>query len=193
LWLGFLFFALVPAYNAVTGIAPGITFDWFIGAAAAALAFRRPDLLARLAGNRPLLGLVLLVVTVAIAVRIADAFLFRVAELYRGGFRFYDLVTILLIFAAVACVFLLVAEARLPRWLIASAAFLASYSYSLYLVHLTMLVAFEVLRWETGNPWWDFALYLLAPNAVALLLYVAFERHYKTLQIWARARFSFPW
>jgi peptidoglycan/LPS O-acetylase OafA/YrhL len=189
LWAGLMFFALVPAYNAVTGVAPGISFDWLLGAAAAAVAFHRPALLARLAKNRPVLAAVLALVLLAIAVRIADAFLFRGAN--ATGFRFYDLITTVLGFSAIACVYLLVEKTRLPAWLVTAAAFLASYSYSLYLVHLTMLIAFELLQWETGNGWWDFAFYMLAPNAVALLLYLAFERHYKAVQHWARGRFSF--
>ena len=191
LWAGLLFFSFVPAYNAVTGIAPGITFDWFFGAAAAITVYYKSDTIARLKERKLLLVLVLSIVLVSIVVRVVDAFMFRGAA--ETGFRFYDLITTMLLLVAFSCVYLMIEDMHFPARLVKVGSILASYSYSLYLVHLTVLIAFEVLEWKSGNRLFDFALYLLVPNAIGLLWFVVFEQHYKSLQRWTRRRFSFPW
>jgi peptidoglycan/LPS O-acetylase OafA/YrhL len=73
----------------------------------------------------------------------------------------------------------------LPRSIRVACTFLASYSYSLYLVHNTVLIVMlhslsSVLGWAT------LPLALVLSHLIAFALYVLFERHYRQVGIWLK-------
>ena len=73
----------------------------------------------------------------------------------------------------------------LPRRLRQACTFLASYSYSLYLVHNTVLVVVrQCLARALGGAALPVA--LVGSHAFALLLYLLFERHYRQAGAWLK-------
>jgi len=76
---------------------------------------------------------------------------------------------------------------ELPRALRKGCAFLASYSYSLYLVHNTVLV---VVRhsWSERLGGMAMPVAILAAHAVAFAMYMLFEQHYRQFGSWLKRR-----
>jgi peptidoglycan/LPS O-acetylase OafA/YrhL len=73
----------------------------------------------------------------------------------------------------------------LPRSLRDACTFLASYSYSLYLVHNTVLVVVQhSLARAIGSA--AFGLALVAAHLVAFAMYLLFERHYRQVATWLK-------
>jgi peptidoglycan/LPS O-acetylase OafA/YrhL len=67
--------------------------------------------------------------------------------------------------------------------------FLASYSYSLYLIHNTVLIiVLEHVRTESA--WAHVAIAVIAAHVCAYLLYIMFERHYRVVGRWLRPKFE---
>ena len=84
---------------------------------------------------------------------------------------------------------LLMCVRRAPTVLRGSVNFLASYSYSLYLIHNTVLIlVLEQVR--TENAWTHVAIAVIAAHSCAYLLYLAFERHYRVVGRWLRPKFE---
>jgi peptidoglycan/LPS O-acetylase OafA/YrhL len=76
-----------------------------------------------------------------------------------------------------------------PALLRGSVNFLASYSYSLYLIHNTALIlVLEHIR--TQSAWTRVAIAVIAAHSCAYLLYLAFERHYRIVGRWLRPKFE---
>jgi peptidoglycan/LPS O-acetylase OafA/YrhL len=67
--------------------------------------------------------------------------------------------------------------------------FLASYSYSLYLIHNTVLIV-VLENMTTARAWEHVALAVIAAHGCSYLLYVAFERHYRIVGRWLRPKFE---
>jgi peptidoglycan/LPS O-acetylase OafA/YrhL len=106
------------------------------------------------------------------------------------GFQPYDLQT-----AALLAIVLFGILARLMAVESAApagqrvASFLASYSYSLYLVHNTaLIIVLEHL--DTASGWVRVMAGVVLAHCCAYLLYLAFERHYRTVGRWLRPRFE---
>jgi len=84
---------------------------------------------------------------------------------------------------------LLMCVRRAPAVLRGSVNFLASYSYSLYLIHNTaLIIVLEQVR--TENAWTHVAIAVIAAHSCAYLLYLAFERHYRIVGRWLRPKFE---
>jgi len=84
---------------------------------------------------------------------------------------------------------LLMCVQRVPAMLRGSVNFLASYSYSLYLIHNTaLIIVLENIRTESA--WPRVAIAVIAAHACAYLLYVTFERHYRVVGRWLRPKFE---
>jgi peptidoglycan/LPS O-acetylase OafA/YrhL len=84
---------------------------------------------------------------------------------------------------------LLMCVQRAPAVLRGSVNFLASYSYSLYLIHNTVLIiVLEHIR--TENAWTHVAIAVIAAHGCAYLLYLTFERHYRVVGRWLRPKFE---
>jgi peptidoglycan/LPS O-acetylase OafA/YrhL len=110
------------------------------------------------------------------------------------GFAPYDFQTAtLMAMVMFGLLGLLMCVQRAPAMLRGSVNFLASYSYSLYLIHNTMLIVVleHVPTQITGeNAWTHVAIAVIAAHSCAYLLYLAFERHYRTVGRWLRPRFE---
>jgi peptidoglycan/LPS O-acetylase OafA/YrhL len=84
---------------------------------------------------------------------------------------------------------LLMCVQRVPAVLRGSVNFLASYSYSLYLIHNTVLIiVLEHVR--TESKWVHVAIAVIAAHGCAYLLYLTFERHYRVVGRWLRPKFE---
>lgn len=106
------------------------------------------------------------------------------------GFHPYDFQTAtlmaLVMFGLLA---LLMCVKGVPRVVRGSVNFLASYSYSLYLVHNTVLIiVLENVR--TQSAWTHVAIAVIAAHVCSYLLYVTFERHYRIVGRWLRPKFE---
>jgi len=78
---------------------------------------------------------------------------------------------------------------RIPTRLRGTVNFLASYSYSLYLVHNTVLIV-VLEHVSTENPWTRVAIAVIAAHVCSYLCYLAFERHYRVVGRWLRPKFE---
>jgi peptidoglycan/LPS O-acetylase OafA/YrhL len=106
------------------------------------------------------------------------------------GFDPYDLQTAFLMVVMFFAIFLRLNQAaaawRMPA---ALAKFFASYSYSLYLVHNTVLVI--VFENTAGLPKaLSIAIGVVLAHAAALLIYHAFEKHHRTVGRYLRPIFT---
>jgi peptidoglycan/LPS O-acetylase OafA/YrhL len=84
---------------------------------------------------------------------------------------------------------LLMCVQRVPAVLRGSVNFLASYSYSLYLIHNTVLII-VLERVHIQSAWARVAIAVIAAHGCAYLLYLAFERHYRVVGRWLRPKFE---
>ncbi|MET0533816.1 MAG: acyltransferase [Steroidobacter sp.] len=106
------------------------------------------------------------------------------------GFSPYDFQTATLIAMVMFGVLaLLMCVRRTPAFLRRSVNFLASYSYSLYLIHNTALIV-VLEHVHTGSAWAHVAIAVAAAHVSAYLLYLAFERHYRIVGRWLRPKFE---
>ena len=168
----------VVIWNAAAGGGNGLTLVWLIGAAAGyvwSTAWCR---------SRHLVQIGSVVVVAALI-----CLLGRGAKL---GWNFQDIGFIafeaLLILGAVS---LVEGMSDLPRLLRGACTFLASYSYSLYLVHNTVLVVVrQTLYDRLGAAALPVALILA--HAAAYALYLGFERHYRQVGRWLKRRLPAP-
>lgn len=179
-WLVLLTAVSVPVviWNAADGPGKSLTLIWLLGAAAGFLAqvmgresvaSRAPSLGWWIAGGGAL----------ALAMRV-----------FKLGFDPYDLQTAFLLVTVFLGLFLRLNRARsAPRPVARTAAFFASYSYSLYLVHNTILVI--VFENAAGLPKaLAVALGVALAHACALLLHHGFEKHHRRVGSWLRPRFT---
>lgn len=115
------------------------------------------------------------------------AFVLAVCRLYLVKLTFFDAPFALLLALGVFCLLQAAVHERWASTLLALSApmgrALASFSYTLYLTHLTIVTALRA-HIEAGTT--GFLLSLIAANATAVLLYWAFERHYKTVAAFFR-------
>ena len=168
----------VVVWNAAAGGGKSLTLIWIVGAVAGWMLARW-----RAAGRSATARWPLWVVAfgaLALAGRVRKA----------GGFDPYDLQTAVLVALVVfgGLAWLMTATTVRPA-VAAACRFFASYSYSLYLIHNTVLV----LVWEHTREaprWVSIGLGVLAAHVVAYGLYLAFERHYRQVAAWLRPRFE---
>lgn len=179
-WLGLLLVTVaapVIVWNAAAGGGKSLTLIWLLGAIAGYLfhLWRANGY----ANIRSIATVVTIFGTVALIGRAGKV-----------GFQPYDFQTAtlmaLVIFGLLA---LLMCVKSVPGVLRASVNFLASYSYSLYLIHNTVLIlVLEHVR--TDSPWTHVAIAVIAAHGCAYLLYVTFERHYRIVGRWLRPKFE---
>lgn len=108
----------------------------------------------------------------------------------RAGFHPYDLQTAALIAVLLFGVLarLLCIEGVSPP-LQRMAGLLASYSYSLYLLHNTALIV-VLETYPNESTWVRIAAAVLFAHACAYVLYVSCERHYRSVARWLRPKFE---
>lgn len=164
-------------WNAAAGGGKSLTLIWLLGAVAGCA-------LARLSanGSRRTGWLSFWLVAFGSAARIGRA--------GKVGFDAYDLQTAALIALLMFGVLAGLLNVRsVPPIVERGCRFFASYSYSLYLIHNTVLVVVWELTRDSPR-WLSILLGLLLSHVVAYLLYVAFERHYRHVARWLRPRFE---
>ena len=128
-----------------------------------------------------------------LAVVCAFAATFALLRLLRNGFQVYDPTVVLGISVAlIGGSFVLrppgVTQSRLGRWLL----FQSDYSYSLYLVHFSVLIYLAEYLPRTLGPIASIVVGLLLANLVAACFWFLFERHYLAVRQWALRAFPGP-
>lgn len=175
---------IVPLYNAMGGVGQCLSFVWAIGAAAAWI----QDRLMRRGGPQALpgrrgwawaLGGLVLLSALLLAGRalVTDT-------------RVYDLQFALFTAGILFGLFFLlgVVPVAVPRLVSRTIDRIADYSYSLYLIHYTVLIWFAVHRPSAGH--YDvgtFVEILVIANGAAWIFWFLFERHYHRLATWAKS------
>ncbi|QEE43652.1 acyltransferase (plasmid) [Rhizobium sp. WL3] len=140
----------IAAFNATVG---SLTFLWAAGALAAFVWGRLP----------PAPWAVLCAICSALCI-----YRYKIAP-----DEFYDVRLGLLLAVTFFTGLLAVQNVTWPRWVAVTSAAVASYSYSLYLIHYTVMVAIP------GEGLIRVALVYLASNVIAVVLYWLFERHHR--------------
>lgn len=179
-WLGALLLAValpVVIWNAAAGGGRSLTLIWLLGAVAGYLFH-----VWRANGYTNIRAIGTVVALFGIVALIG-----RTGKI---GFQPYDFQTAtlmaLVMFGVLA---LLMCVRGVPGILRGSVNFLASYSYSLYLIHNTVLII-VLEHVHTEDSWAHVALAVVAAHGCSYLLYVAFERHYRVVGRWLRPIFE---
>lgn len=179
-WLGGVLVAIalpVFIWNAAAGGGKSLSLIWLLGAIAGYLFHMwRANGYANI---RSIASMVTVFATIALIGRAGKI-----------GFHPYDFQTAtlmaMIMFGVLA---LLMCVKSTPAVLRQSVNFLASYSYSLYLIHNTVLIlVLEHVR--TENTWIHVAIAVVAAHCCSYLLYVTFERHYRIVGRWLRPKFE---
>lgn len=178
--LGFALAAValpVMAWNAAAGGGKSLSLIWLLGAIAGYLFH-----LWRANGYANIRS-----VATAVAALGTVALIGRAGKI---GFHPFDFQTAtlmaMIMFGVLA---LMMCIERTPAAVRGSVNFLASYSYSLYLIHNTVLIlVLENIR--TQSAWAHVAIAVAAAHSCAYLLYMAFERHYRIVGRWLRPKFE---
>ena len=164
----------VVLWNVAAGGGNGLTLVWVVGAMGAYIWVRA----SRRIENKAQIGLV-----------IVGASLVCIAG--RGiktGWNFQDLGIVLCEAALVlGLLSLMQGIPSLPRVVRKSCTLLASYSYSLYLIHNTVLILVWHLSSGAPTPA-ALAAAFIAMHAAAIVLYLAFERHHRQVAHWLKRR-----
>jgi peptidoglycan/LPS O-acetylase OafA/YrhL len=169
IWALALVSAPVVIWNAADGAGKSLSLIWMLGGLAGFLVvYMGVD--SKVARSKTLATCLLLFGSAALAARIV-----------KFGFDPYDLQTAFLMVVLFFAIFLRLNQAaaawRMPA---ALAKFFASYSYSLYLVHNTVLVI--VFENTAGLPRpLAIGIGVVLAHAAALLIYHAFEKHHRAV------------
>ena len=179
-WLGLALVAIaVPVliWNAAAGGGKSLSLIWLMGAIAGYLFH-----LWRANGYANIRS-----VAAAVAVFGVTALAGRAGKI---GFQPFDLQSaVLMAMIMFGLLALLISVKHVPTALRGSVKFLASYSYSLYLFHNTVLILIlEHLKIERA--WVNVAIAVVAAHGCAYLLYLTFERHYRIVGSWLRPKFE---
>ncbi|MBX3205828.1 MAG: acyltransferase [Labilithrix sp.] len=175
-WSVLALLSIVPAWNLVWGLGDGIALAWVYGAGACALIWRGT---AAVFSRRAWTAAACLCTAVTVT-----------AGAYANG-RAYDRVLVALIAATVTIGILGLQQSRLVvpatsrRWVRR----VADYSFTLYLVHYTVLEATTLARGRVSDP----ALVVIgvvASNLLAVLLAALGEMRHRTLSTYLHRRFS---
>jgi peptidoglycan/LPS O-acetylase OafA/YrhL len=88
--------------------------------------------------------------------------------------EFYDLRLNLLMAVSLFCAVKAVENVSVPNWIGKFGFAIAAYSYTLYLIHYTVM---SIISVQSG--WARAAVTLVVANVAAIVIYFAFERHYR--------------
>lgn len=168
----------VVIWNAADGAGKSLSLVWLVGGMAGFLVvYMGVDSTA--ARSKKLAGLIVACGAAAFC-----------ARLFKHGFDPYDLQTAFLMITIFFGIFLRLNQAQ-TVWKIpgALAKFGASYSYSLYLVHNTVLVVVFESTHNLPKPL-AIAIGVVLAHAVALLVYHLFEKHHRAVGTYLRPIFT---
>jgi peptidoglycan/LPS O-acetylase OafA/YrhL len=178
LWLLALVSLPVVIWNAADGAGKALSLVWLIGGVAGFLVvYIGTD--SKAARSKTLAGCIVMFGVLGLAARIV-----------KHGFDPYDLQTAFLMTVIFFGIFLRLNQAaRVWKLPAALAKFFASYSYSLYLVHNTILVL--VYEYTAGLPKaLSIAIGVVLAHAAALLVYHSFEKHHRAVGTFLRPIFT---
>jgi peptidoglycan/LPS O-acetylase OafA/YrhL len=178
LWALALVSVPVVIWNAADGAGKSLSLVWIVGGMAGFLVVAMgAD--SKAARSRTLAICLLLFGAAALAARIVKV-----------GFDPYDLQTAFLMIVMFFAIFLRLNQAATVWSLPATLAkFFASYSYSLYLVHNTVLVI--VFENTAGLPKaWSIGIGVVLAHAAALAIYHSFEKHHRAVGTYLRPIFA---
>jgi peptidoglycan/LPS O-acetylase OafA/YrhL len=167
--------ALEPLYHFAGGPDNCLTMLWLAGMGAAVLFHRMPALLE----SHPKLGAVRLR-RIALAIAGASVVLMTARLVNNRGstnelqFALYLGLLLFALFFALGF-----AAPRVPRWVALPVGFIAGYSYSLYLVHHTLLDFVAAKRPDLIGSAAAFWALVAASNVLAVVFWVLFERHHR--------------
>jgi peptidoglycan/LPS O-acetylase OafA/YrhL len=169
----------VPLFNMVAGTGQGLSLLWCLSGGLAWLYFRfRTDSpLSITDALKPVLRGVLGLVLLLCAARLAWTGWLE----HRTSFErliVYDFNLYALIIVACAIAFLLL-EDRVDSSRNRITRFAADYSYSLYLLHYSFIVLMHACGFLSGLPIVDFVICFVACDALAVVFWFLFERHYR--------------
>ncbi len=164
----------VALWNVAAGGGNGLTLVWMIGAMGAYIWVRA----SRRVENKAQIGLVVIGLTL---VCIAGRGI-------KTGWNFEDLGMVLCEAALIMGLLCLMQGIPvLPQFVLKTCSLLASYSYSLYLTHNTVLIL--VRHFSRGVPTTATLIAaFLAIHATAVVLYLAFERHHRHVAHWLKVQ-----
>jgi len=177
-WLLVAFAAIEPAYHFVAGPDRCLTMLWALGMCVAWVFCARPQWFTASAGDARwrrtcyliaascLMGIIIHRYAAAV-----DQDGSNVAEFQSG---------LLLAGVLFALFFACGALHQVPKLLERGVGFVANYSYSLYLVHYTILIFIKAIFARDYDPL-AFGIGIVASNAVAMLFWYLFERHYRSV------------
>lgn len=172
-----IFVSIVPVYYLIGGVGNCLSFLWIFGMVFSFMTFQlytKSDyLLARI--QKPLiLSLIVFFAFFCLIGRLfsiyADTRSFRFGEL-----QFCVFLSIMIF----ATFFLLQSFKKVPIVVQKMTAFLAEYSYSLYLTHFSVLIFLYFKYPENKNNLFYYILSFLICNLVAVFFYFAFEKHHR--------------
>ncbi|TCQ03034.1 acyltransferase [Sphingomonas sp. PP-CC-3A-396] len=161
-------------WNGFAGGAGNLSLLWILGSIGGILWLNMQlDRRARIRLGGAILGFGLL----CAAGRIADA-----------GFKSYDMhMNLLAAMIFFGMVMIVSAFERWPSLIARPIAFLASYSYSLYLVHNTVIIVFHE-RFQGISPEVRFVSGMIVAHVIAIVAYYLFERHYHAVGRYLKMR-----
>ena len=165
---------VVPIYNAMGGVGDCLTFVWVLGALFALLQDR---LIGRTSLRGPDFPAICML-------GIAISACLLAGRIVVTGLRVYDLQFALFVGGIVFGLFFLAGSVNvaLPRPVRRAIDFLANYSYSLYLIHFTVLMMFAVyLPSPTQHDPPTFVAVIIVANLGSIIFWFAFERHYRAI------------
>ncbi len=178
----FLACAGVPLFNAVAGTGAGLSLVWFVMCGLAWVYWRNQARIdAGIAGatgpQRVLLRSAPYFLMVLIAARLVWTG-FLETRLPFERLHFYD-------FNLYALIVLLCVVLFLSRGMIThgernpAARFIADYSYSLYLIHYSVIFLLHAFGLKSGSDVLDLLIYVTVCNGVAIMFWYVFERNYR--------------
>jgi len=182
------FFLIVPFYYAIGGVGNCLTLLWIVGMLFAYLfkyltrILKQRAFLKTIINTKMILIFVFLFFTLLMFGRLMGIYIdlgkLALHEFQFGLFLALAIFTGLLYFGFYQ---------SFPTWIDKPICFLADYSYSLYLIHFPILTYLYLRFPDNDSNRYFFYLAVLVCNAIAILFWFLFERHYRYLARWLKA------
>lgn len=177
----------VAAYNLIAGYNNCLSLIWILGLLVSLMYWRQPQPLATFsASKRKLIWLFLGLASTGLAVLRLVA-----VRIDTGAFNVGELQFALYLGIALFAFFYLAGQWQtVPHWLHRAATFMAGYSFSLYLVHNSVLIYLQQAYREYHLDPRLFWAGIIVSNLIAIVFWALFERHYRGLARWLKSRYA---
>lgn len=171
------FAIVIVIFNAISGIGHNLTFIWILGAVAAhAYSRGATDWFGRISGKN--LKIISVAALILFAARLVHM---KLSPMFSYQMNPYDFVNVV-IFMSLFLI-LVARDDWFDSWPILNklSIFFGNISYSLYLIHFTILSALFSFGWLSVLSLESFALAFCFSNAVAIVLYLLLDKHHQKL------------